>query len=37
MDKITENYMEAGIIGFYWGNIKDILGIYWDYGKENGN
>ena len=37
MEKITGNYMDTGIIGFDWGNMRDMLGIYWDYGKENGN
>ena len=23
--------------GVYWGNIRVILGVYWDNGKENGH
>ena len=24
-------------VGTHWGNIKVILGLYWDSGKDNGN
>ena len=25
------------ILGLYWGYMKDMLGLYRDNGKENGN
>ena len=30
-----EKKVETTII--YWGNIRVIVGLYWDNGKENGN
>ena len=29
--------MELGDIGTRWGNVRVVLGLYGDNGKENGN
>ena len=31
------DYMDIVILGLYWDYIGVILGLYGDYGKENGN
>ena len=38
MDKQMEHDMETVILqGLYWGNLRVVLGLYGDNGKEHGN